>query len=433
MGWVKAIRHHKDLTFIQLSDGSCSSDLQIVSRKSLVPSEVTFGCSISAEGCLVLSKHARQEVEMKAEKVSIIGMCNSLDYPLKPRTRHNLDYYRQFIHLRPRSNTFSALLRIRSSASQAIHRYFRDHNFMEIHAPLITSNDCEGAGETFHVQSSDDIHSKNGLNSSNFFDCPVFLSVSKQLHLEVMASAFSKVYTFGPTFRADNSVTRQHLAEFYMAEAEISFLSSLADLMVEMENLMKYVTEQMFLHNADDLNHFYQNISPENYEEKVKRWMTKIFVRLTYNEAFEIMRKNADKFESDVQYGNDFTKEQERFLVSHCGDVPVFIHDFPCHLKPFYCKRTANEIVEAVDLLTPLVGELFGGSLREDNYNVLKERLVEEDQLNSLGWYLELRKFGSTPHGGFGMGFERYLQTLLGVSNIKDVIPFPRARNHCKM
>ncbi|XP_044306152.1 probable asparagine--tRNA ligase, mitochondrial isoform X5 [Varanus komodoensis] len=316
-GWVRSIRSQKEVLFVHVNDGSSLESLQVVADPRLEPREMTFGSSVEVQGKLIKSPHKKQNVELAAESIRVVGSCDVLAFPLKYKTHQSLEYLRQYPHLRCRSNSLSALLRIRSEATAAIHSFFKDNGFMLIHTPILTSNDCEGAGEIFHVEHAHE--EKEAGKNPHFFDIPVFLTVSGQLHLEVMAGAFTKVFTFGPTFRADNSQSRKHLAEFYMVEAELSFIESLQDIMQ----------------------------------------------------------------------------------------------------------------VAAVDLLVPEVGELCGGSLREDRLDFLQSRLQRLGLEETYQWYLELRQFGSTPHGGFGMGFERYLRCILGVENIKDAIPFPRFPHSC--
>ncbi|XP_062949594.1 asparaginyl-tRNA synthetase isoform X4 [Cynocephalus volans] len=358
-GWIRSVRSQKEVLFLHVNDGSSLESLQVVADSSFDSRELGFGSSVEVQGQLVKSPSKRQNVELKAEKIEVIGKCDAKAFPIKYKERPTLEYIRQYPHLRCRTNVLGSILRVRSEATAAIHSFFRDNGFVNIHTPVITSNDCEGAGELFQVESS----SKIKEPEENFFNVPAFLTVSGQLHLEVMSGAFTQVFTFGPTFRAENSQSRRHLAEFYMVEAEISFVESLQDLIQVMEELFK-ATTIMVLSNC-----------PE-----------------------------------DVELCHKFIAPGQK-------------------IRTYAKKQLFN--VAAVDLLVPGVGELFGGSLREERYHFLEDRLARSGLREVYQWYLDLRRFGSVPHGGFGMGFERYLQCILGVDNIKDVIPFPRFTHSC--
>nr|XP_009005609.3 probable asparagine--tRNA ligase, mitochondrial isoform X5 [Callithrix jacchus] len=358
-GWVRSVRSQKEVLFLHVNDGSSLESLQVVADSSLDSRELTFGSSVEVQGQLVKSPSKRQNVELKAENIKVIGNCDAKTFPIRYKERHPLEYLRQYPHLRCRTNILGSILRIRSEATAAIHSFFKDNGFVHIHTPIITSNDCEGAGELFQLEAAGKIK----IPEENFFNVPAFLTVSGQLHLEVMSGAFTQVFTFGPTFRAENSQSRRHLAEFYMIEAEISFVDSLQDLMQVMEKLFKATTMMVLSNCPEDVKLCYKFIAPG---QKIR----------TYAE-----------------------------------------------------KQLFN--VAAVDLLVPGVGELFGGGLREERYHFLEERLARSRLTEVYQWYLDLRRFGSVPHGGFGMGFERYLQCILGVDNIKDVIPFPRFPHSC--
>uniref|UniRef100_A0A3B4FPQ1 Asparaginyl-tRNA synthetase 2, mitochondrial n=1 Tax=Pundamilia nyererei TaxID=303518 RepID=A0A3B4FPQ1_9CICH len=388
-GWVRSVRAQKANVFLHVNDGSSLQSLQVVASSELSDPLLTFGSAVEVTGILKKSPHQKQPVELDAKQINVVGECNPVDFPFKIKERHGLEYIRQFPHLRCRTNAFSSLLRIRSEATAAIHSYFKDNGFVEINTPIITSNDCEGAGELFQVEV---IKAPYG---ENFFSVPAYLTVSGQLHLEVVSGAFSKVYTFGPTFRAENSQSRRHLAEFYMVEAEISFTQSLEDLTKVMEDMFRFATEHVLAHCVEDVDLFHKHVTPGH------RW------------------------------GCDLKTEHEKYLVKHCGNIPVFVTDYPYDLKPFYARDNQDHperTAAAVDLLVPGVGELCGGSLREERLNLLSARAGLEDVYS---WYLDLRRFGSVPHGGFGLGFERYLQCILGVDNIKDVVPFPRFSHSC--
>uniref|UniRef100_A0A3Q4M5L4 Asparaginyl-tRNA synthetase 2, mitochondrial n=1 Tax=Neolamprologus brichardi TaxID=32507 RepID=A0A3Q4M5L4_NEOBR len=390
-GWVRSVRAQKANVFLHVNDGSSLQSLQVVASSELSDPLLTFGSAVEVTGILKKSPHTKQPVELDAKQINVVGECNPVDFPFKIKERHGLEYIRQFPHLRCRTNAFSSLLRLRSEATAAIHSYFKDNGFVEINTPIITSNDCEGAGELFQVEPSGPDYAEG----ENFFSVPAYLTVSGQLHLEVMSGAFSKVYTFGPTFRAENSQSRRHLAEFYMVEAEISFTQSLEDLTKVMEDMFRFATEHVLAHCVEDVDLFHKHVTPGH------RW------------------------------GCDLKTEHEKYLVKHCGNIPVFVTDYPYDLKPFYARDNQNHperTAAAVDLLVPGVGELCGGSLREERLNLLSARAGLNDVYS---WYLDLRRFGSVPHGGFGLGFERYLQCILGVDNIKDVVPFPRFSHSC--
>lgn len=430
-GWVRSVRSQKGVLFVHINDGSSLESLQVVAAPRLESRQLTFGSSVEVQGKLVKSPHKRQKVELEAENIRVVGPCDVLTFPLKYKTRQSLEHLRQFPHVRCRSNSLSALLRIRSEATAAIHSFFKENGFMHVHTPVITSNDCEGAGELFQVE-PESKEKKPGENP-HFFDVPAFLTVSGQLHLEVMAGAFTKVYTFGPTFRADNSQSRKHLAEFYMVEAELSFAESLQDIMQVMEDLFKKVTNVVLSRCPHDVELFHKYVAP-GQEAKLEKMLKKPFIIMSYTEAIDVLKQAGQEFMYKPEWGQDLQSEHERYLVQHCGEIPVFVFNYPYDLKPFYMRDNedgTNHTVAAVDLLVPGVGELCGGSLREERVDFLQTRLQKLGLEHTYQWYLELRQFGSTPHGGFGMGFERYLRCILGVENIKDVIPFPRFPHSC--
>ncbi|NXX94567.1 SYNM protein, partial [Centropus bengalensis] len=429
-GWVRSVRSQKEVLFLHINDGSSLENLQVVADPSLENRDLTFGSAVEVQGTLVKSPHAKQNTELKAETIRVVGPCDPWSFPFKMRKRHPLEYVRQFPHLRCRSNTLGSLLRIRSEATAAIHAFFQDNGYVHIHTPIITSNDCEGAGELFQIEVS---WAKVSAEKTHFFNVPAFLTVSGQLHLEVMAGAFTRVFTFGPTFRAENSQSRRHLAEFYMVEAELSFTESLQDIIQVMEDLFKTATSTVLSKCPHDVELFHKYIVPA---QKVIN-VTAIYFpscRISYSEAVEILKQASQSFTFKPEWGCDLQTEHEKYLVKHCGDVPVFVINYPYDLKPFYMRDNEDgpqHTVAAVDLLVPGVGELCGGSLREERLPFLESRLQRYRKTTDAGKYLDLRKFGSVPHGGFGMGFERYLQYILGVENIKDVIPFPRFSHSC--
>ncbi|XP_062275435.1 probable asparagine--tRNA ligase, mitochondrial isoform X2 [Scomber scombrus] len=428
-GWVRSVRPQKTNLFLNVNDGSSLQSLQIVATSELNDPLLTFGSAVEVTGTLKKSPHQKQTVELQAEQIHVIGECNPVDFPFKIKERHGLEYIRQFPHLRCRTNVFSSLLRIRSEATSAIHSYFKENGFVQINTPVITSNDCEGAGELFQVEPP----SPENKEDQNFFSVPAFLTVSGQLHLEAMSGAFSKVYTFGPTFRAENSQSRRHLAEFYMVEAEVSFTQSLEDLTKVMEDMFRSATEQVLAHCAEDVDLFHKHVTP-GHRDTIDATLKRKFPMITYSEAIDILNRSSEKFAFPTDWGCDLQKEHEKYLVKHCGNIPVFVTDYPYDLKPFYARDNQdrpNHTAAAVDLLVPGVGELCGGSLREERLDLLRARLEELGLEDTYSWYLDLRSFGSVPHGGFGLGFERYLQCILGVDNIKDVIPFPRFSHSC--
>uniref|UniRef100_A0A8C5EKX6 asparagine--tRNA ligase n=1 Tax=Gouania willdenowi TaxID=441366 RepID=A0A8C5EKX6_GOUWI len=422
-GWVRSVRTQKAHIFLHVNDGSSLQSLQVVAGAELNDQLLTFGSAVEVTGILKKSPHQKQAVELEAQRIHVIGECDPVDFPFKIKERHNLEYLRQFPHLRCRTNAFSSLLRIRSEATAAFHSFFKDNGFVQIHTPVITSNDCEGAGELFQVEPS----SVGDAHREFFFSVPAFLTVSGQLHLEVMSGAFSRVYTFGPTFRAENSQSRRHLAEFYMVEAELGFLRSLNDLTKVMEDMFKSTTEQVLARCVEDVDLFH---SKEVFFKALNVILSTF--RMSYSEAVEILGRSTENF--TFPWGCDLKTEHEKHLVKHCGNVPVFVTDYPYRLKPFYARANQDppqNTAAAVDLLVPGVGELCGGSLREERLDVLTAHLEDAGLEDTYDWYLDLRRFGSVPHGGFGLGFERFLQCVLGVDNIKDVIPFPRYSHSC--
>ncbi|XP_010866968.1 probable asparagine--tRNA ligase, mitochondrial [Esox lucius] len=431
-GWVRSVRHQKQNLFLHVNDGSSLQSLQVVASSQLNHRLLTFGSAVEVSGLLVKSPSRRQEVELQANQIHVVGECNPVDFPFKVKERHDLEYIRQFPHLRCRTNTFSSLLRIRSEATTAIQLYFRDKGYVQVHTPVITSNDCEGAGELFQVEPAfQEKQEEDG--GQPFFSVPAYLVVSGQLHLEVIAGAFPGVFSFGPTFRAENSQSRRHLAEFFMVEAEISFTQSLEDLMKVMEEMFRSTTEHLLAQCPEDVALFHKHVTP-GHNDNVDLMMKSSFNVITYTEAIDILNRSSQKFAFETDWGCDLQTEHEKYLVKHCGNIPLFVTDYPYTLKPFYARDNLDKplhTVAAVDLLVPGVGELCGGTLREERLDLLKTRLALAGLDETYRWYLDLRRFGSVPHGGFGMGFERYLQCVLGVDNIRDVIPFPRYSHSC--
>ncbi|XP_059050222.1 probable asparagine--tRNA ligase, mitochondrial [Achroia grisella] len=423
-GWVKNLRVQKHLIFADVSDGSCAQKLQIIIPKELKTDALTCGSSVHIRG--KLSKSPRGQLELLAENIKVLGACVVLDgYPFNPRTTHPPEYIRQYIHLRSRTNYVSSILRVRNSLTRHIHDFYASKKYLNVHTPILTSNDCEGAGEMFKVQPEcqDTVKAmmQEGKNEDTlYFGSKTYLSVSGQLHLEAICRGMGNVYTLGPTFRAENARSRLHLSEFYMLEAELAFCYSLEQLQNHIEELLKYLFVETRNTNEADLS----VIDKENCKEP--SWLRQKFVTLTYDEAQDILKK---KKVASTEKG--INKEQELALVDYCNGTPIFIVSWPKDLKSFYMKecQSDNSKVEALDLLAPITGEIVGGSLREDDYDRLKLKLPSE----KLDWYLELRKFGNIPTGGYGLGLERLLQTMCGITNIKDTLPFPRWPHNCSM
>ncbi|XP_063365933.1 asparaginyl-tRNA synthetase [Cydia amplana] len=422
-GWVKNLRVQKELIFADVTDGSSAKRLQIVIPKKLKTDSLTYGSSVHITGKLSCSP--RGQLELAADSVKVLGECVVADgYPFNPRTTHPPEYIRQFMHLRARTNYISSILRVRNSVTRHIHDFYTSKDYMHVHTPMLTSNDCEGAGEVFKVQPDNEETVKAMMQEGRdrdtvYFGTKTFLTVSGQLHLEAICRGMGNVYTLGPTFRAENSRSRLHLSEFYMLEGEIAFCDNIKDLQSHVEELLKYVFRKTRDTNEADL----YSIDKDN---KAPSWLDKEFITVTYDEAKILLEK---KGMSVTEEG--INKEQELALVEYCNGVPVFVVKWPKDLKSFYMKECEDDPnkVDALDLLTSITGELVGGSLREDNYDKLKSKLPSD----SLGWYLELRKFGNIPTGGFGLGLERLLQSLCGVANIKDTLPFPRWPHNCSL
>ena len=433
-GWIRTKRDSKAFSFIELNDGSCLNNLQVVVDSSIENYEkdvvkLTTGSSVSVEGVLVESPGKGQKVELLAKKISVFGIASE-DYPLQKK-RHSFEFLREIAHLRPRTNTIGAVARIRNSLSYAIHTFFQERGYYYIHAPVITAIDCEGAGEMFKVSTLDfaDIpKNENGKVdfTNDFFGKQAMLTVSGQLEAEIYASAMSKVYTFGPTFRAENSNTPRHLAEFWMVEPEVAFFN-LKDNMGLGEELVRYVIQWVLKKDRADLDFFNSRIE-NTVIEILENIADNTFERINYTEAVSILEKNNDNFEYKVSWGADIQTEHERYLTEQVFKKPVIVYDYPKDIKAFYMKlNDDNKTVGAMDVLVPRIGELIGGSERENHHDVLLNR-IREMGLNEKDywWYLELRKYGTVPHSGFGLGFERLMLLVTGMKNIRDVIPFPR-------
>lgn len=438
-GWVKTIRDSKNFGFIELNDGTFFKNVQIVFDQELENFEevkkLSISSSIQVMGEVVKTENAKQPFEIKAQKVEIINQA-SLDYPLQKK-RHSFEYLRTISHLRPRTNTFNAVFRVRSILSFAIHKFFQEKGFVYVHTPIITGSDCEGAGEMFRVTSFDleDLPKKeDGTidNSQDFFGKTTHLTVSGQLDVETFAHAFRNVYTFGPTFRAENSNTVKHAAEFWMIEPEICF-ADLKDNMDLAEEMMKYIISYV-LENAPEEMEFFQQFIDPNLMERLQNILHSDFGRITYTDAIKELEKVNDQFEFPVHWGTDLQTEHERYLSEKIFGKPVFVTDYPKEIKAFYMKENPDgKTVAACDLLVPGIGEIIGGSQREDDFEKLSKRLKELGlKEEDYWWYMDLRRYGSCVHSGFGLGFERMMMYLTGMQNIRDVLPFPRTPNNCE-
>ncbi|NVM23625.1 MAG: asparagine--tRNA ligase [Desulfobacterales bacterium] len=431
-GWVRTVRRGKGVGFIALNDGSCLTSIQVV-LDPLVPNfdeilKVKTGGCLSVSGALVESPAKGQKWEIQARQVRIIGDADEA-YPLQKK-RHTFEYLRTVAHLRPRSNTFGAVFRMRSALSHAIHRFFQECGFLYVHTPIITASDCEGAGEMFRVTMLDAARPPltNGeLDwTQDFFGEKTGLTVSGQLQGEAFAAAFSDIYTFGPTFRADNSNTSRHAAEFWMIEPEMAF-ADLADDCKLAEEFLKHICRYALEHCAEDIAFFNERIEP-GLIDKLEGLARAKFQTMTYTEAVRILDACGEAFEFPVAWGNDLQSEHERYLTERVVGGPVFVIDYPASIKAFYMRLNDDgRTVAAMDLLVPRVGEIMGGSQREDRHDVLRQRMRQSRiDPKSLWWFLDIRRWGTCPHSGFGLGFERFLMYITGMQNIRDVIPFPR-------
>ena len=439
-GWVRSNRNSKNFGFIVVNDGTFFEPIQVVYGNGLdnydEVGKINVGAAIIVRGTLVLTPDAKQPFEIQATEVTVEG-ASTPDYPLQKK-KHTFEYLRTISHLRPRTNTFEAVFRVRSLCAYAIHKFFQERDFVYVHTPLITGSDCEGAGEMFQVTTLD----LNNLPmtedgkvdfSKDFFNKPTNLTVSGQLNGETYAMAFKNIYTFGPTFRAENSNTTRHAAEFWMIEPEIAF-ADLEDDMMLAESMLKYVINYV-LENAPEEMAFFNNFVDKGLLDRLRNVVENDFARVTYTEAIDILSKHNDKFDYKVSWGCDLQTEHERYLTEQIYKRPVFVTDYPKEIKAFYMKLNDDgKTVAAVDCLVPGIGEIIGGSQREDDYDKLLARINElglsEDDYK---FYLDLRKYGSARHAGFGLGFERCVMYLTGMGNIRDVIPFPRTVNNCEL
>lgn len=433
-GWVKTRRDSKGITFVQINDGSGFADLQIVINEGTVPEdvmkEITTGSCISVEGELVESPAKGQDVELKGEGVTVHGSADPAEYPLQKKGA-TMEFLRSIAHLRPRSNTFGAVFRVRNAASYAIHQFFQERGFQWVHTPIITSSDAEGAGAMFNVTTLDmmnvPLDEAGGIDwSQDFFGKQSFLAVSGQLEGEIFAEALSNIYTFGPTFRAENSNTPRHLAEFWMVEPEMAFCDLDDDRRLA-EDFLKYIITYVMDNRMDDLEFFNKRID-NTILETLENVVSNDFAHLTYTEAIDILEKSNKAWEFPVSWGIDLQSEHERYLTEETFKRPVVVTDYPKDIKAFYMRMNEDgKTVRAMDVLVPRIGEIIGGSQREERHDVLLEKIKAMGlPVDHYWWYLELRKYGSVPHAGFGLGLERLIMYLTGMKNIRDVIPFPR-------
>jgi len=440
-GWLRSARHGKQVSFLDLMDGSCLSGIQVVVPIDEIEASDTpiqnlgTGCAVRVRGELVASQGKEQCFEVLAREVALIGGVDS-DYPLQKK-RHSFEFLRTIAHLRPRTNTFGAILRLRNATTVAIHRFFQERGFVQLHSPIITASDCEGAGELFRVSTLDLANlplCENGEVDfgQDFFGREASLTVSGQLQAEIAALALSRVYTFGPTFRAENSNTSRHLAEFWMVEPEMAFCDLEADMDLA-EAFLKQVFSEVREQCTEDLAFFNQRID-DSVLETIEHVIEQPFERMTYTEAISILEASGEAFAFPVSWGADLQSEHERYLTEkHCRK-PVIVTDYPSEIKAFYMRRNDDgRTVAAMDVLVPRIGEIIGGAQREDRYEVLRAKMAEAGlDEQAYSWYLDLRRFGSTPHAGFGLGFERLVQFLSGMANIRDVIPFPRVPGYAE-
>ena len=439
-GWIRNLRASKNFGFLILSDGTYFDTLQVVIGDSMANfaeiCKLNIGAAVIVKGTLVLTPEAKQPFEIQAESVSVEGPSTP-DFPVQPK-RHTMEYLRTIPHLRARTNTFQAVFRVRSLAAYAIHKFFQERDFVYVHTPLITASDCEGAGEMFQVTTMDIANPPRKEDGSvdyskDFFGKRTSLTVSGQLNGETYAQAFRNIYTFGPTFRAENSNTTRHAAEFWMIEPEIAF-SDLSDDMKLAEDMIKFIISYV-LENAPEEINFFNSFVDKELKTRLDHVLHSDFGRITYTEAVKLLEEHNDKFDYKVFWGCDLQTEHERFLTEQIFKRPVFVTDYPKEIKAFYMKLNPDgKTVAAMDCLVPGIGEIIGGSQREDDYDTLLGRMNELGlKAEDYAFYMDLRKYGSTRHAGFGLGFERCVMYLTGVGNIRDVLPFPRTVNNCEL
>ena len=429
-GWVRTKRDLKGFSFVEVNDGSSLAGLQVVVNQSLpdyseVMSKINTGASIEISGQLVPSQGKGQRIELQASTVTVYGEADPETYPLQKK-RHSFEFLRTIGHLRSRTNTLGAVFRVRNACANAIHQFFQERGFLWVHTPIITTNDCEGAGELFGVKALNRTAIAESSDDGEFFGKPAFLTVSGQLEAEIMALAFTNVYTFGPTFRAENSNTSRHLAEFWMVEPEMAFCD-LEGNMDLAEAFLKYVFRSVLNACPEDMEFFNQRID-NTVLATAENIISSEFERISYTEAIALLEKADRKFEFPVSWGLDLQSEHERYLAEEKFKKPVIVTDYPTEIKAFYMRLNDDEkTVRAMDILAPNIGEIVGGSQREERLDVLEQRIQAQAMpIEDLWWYLDLRRFGTVPHAGFGLGFERLVQFMTGMTNIRDVIPFPR-------
>lgn len=436
-GWVRTVRDQKKFAFVEVNDGSTLGGLQVVVESSLPHyGELTTGTSVVVEGVLIDSPGAEQKWEIKASSLEILGPCPPEDYPLQKK-RHSFEFLRTIAHLRPRTNTQGAVLRVRNALSFSTHQFFQKRGFLYVQTPIITSSDCEGGGQQFAVTTLP-LNQLPKLTdgaadySQDFFQRPTYLTVSGQLEGEALACAVSDIYTFGPTFRAENSNTSRHLAEFWMIEPEMAF-ADLQDDMECAESYLKFVLNALLERCPQDLE-FFEAFVEKGVIERLRHVVTTPFARLTYTEAIELLQKANKKFEYRIAWGADLQSEHERYLAEEYCKKPVILYDYPAKIKAFYMRLNSDEkTVAAMDVLVPKIGEIIGGSQREERHDLLKQKIIDFGlPVTDYDWYLQLRRYGSVPHAGFGAGFERLVQFATGMENIRDVMPFPRYPGHAE-
>ncbi|MDF0553480.1 asparagine--tRNA ligase [Kamptonema sp. UHCC 0994] len=435
-GWVRTKRELKEFAFVEVNDGSAMANLQVVIDPNLpnyedIVKQLNTGASVEVTGVLVASPAKGQRIELKASVVTVYGDADPQTYPLQKK-RHSFEFLRTIAHLRSRTNTYSAVFRVRNACAHAVHQFFQERGFLWVHTPIITASDCEGAGEMFSVTNFDlkDIPRNDAQQidfSKDFFGKPAYLTVSGQLEAEIMAMAFGNVYTFGPTFRAENSNTSRHLAEFWMIEPEMAFCDLEGDMDLA-EAFLKYIFKYVLETCQEDIEFFNERID-KTVLATAENIINNQFERITYTEAVALLEKADKQFEFPVKWGLDLQSEHERYLAEELFKKPTIVTDYPVGIKAFYMRLSDDEkTVRAMDVLAPKIGEIIGGSQREERLDIL-ERRIEAQGMNKedLWWYLDLRRYGTVPHAGFGLGFERVVQFMTGMANIRDVIPFPRA------
>lgn len=437
--WIKNLRAQKEFGFIEINDGSFFNSVQVVYDNTLENfervSKLYLSASIRVKGKLVLTPNNKQAFEIKAEEIEVLG-DSTADYPLQNK-RHSMEFLRSITHLRPRANLFRAAYRIRSLAAFAIHKFFNEQDFVYVHTPILTASDAEGAGEMFQVTTLDidnPPRTEDGAvdYSQDFFDKPTHLTVSGQLEGETFAMAFSKIYTFGPTFRAENSNTTRHAAEFWMIEPEMAFMDNNQNMDVA-EAMLKYVINYV-MENAKEEIEFCNQFVDKGLIDRLNHVRNSDFERVTYTRAIDILKEHEEKFDVKVEWGMDLQTEHERYLTEQIFKKPIFVTDYPKDIKAFYMKLNPdNKTVAAMDCLVPGIGEIVGGSQREEDYDKLEKRINELGlDMDSYDWYMDLRKYGSVVHSGYGLGFERLIMYITGIENIRDVLPFPRTVHHCE-